>query len=349
MIKRRFLNPFGLSFLDVMSCGFGAAVLVFMLIRHNSAELAVADSSGANDNIQIQHEENLAGSVERLKGHSSKLAQEISGTEEEIVNTLKTIALIESQKKRSNDGELDALKKKLKDKQAALAKEKEKGLQIIKIEGDGKRQYLTGLTMKGKRILILFDRSASMIDDELVNIIRGKHLSPSERRKGGKWRWGVSILKWLLAHLPMDSHYQLYSFNDKVISLLPEQATKWVAAKDKKMLETVLKNLRNLAPENGTNLQSALKKASQLSPRPDAIYVITDGLPTLSPGKSPSGLITGKERMELFSKAVQQLPTGIPVHTIILPTKGDPKATGAFWALSANTGGRFLAPAWDWP
>lgn len=349
MAKRRALNPFGLSFLDVMSCGFGAAVLVFMLIKHNSAELAIADSSGAEVAAPVQSEEELTAKVEQLKSRSSKLAQEISDTEKEIVDTLKTIALVVSQQKTSDEGELDALKKKLKDKQAALVKEEEKGAQMINIENDGKRQYLTGLVMEGKRILILFDRSASMIDDELVNIIRGKYLSATERRKGGKWRWSVSILRWLLAHLPVDSYYQIYSFNDNVVSLLPNQATQWTSAKDKQAMKTVLKNLNILSPEKGTDLESAFEKASQLSPRPDAIYIVTDGLPTLSPGASPSGLVTGNERRELFDEAIQRLPGGVAVHTVLLPTKGDPTAAGAFGRLSTNTGGRLLAPAWDWP
>ena len=32
--NRRQLTPFSLSFLDIMSCGFGAAVLLFLIITH---------------------------------------------------------------------------------------------------------------------------------------------------------------------------------------------------------------------------------------------------------------------------------------------------------------------------
>ena len=349
MAKKRSVNPFGLSFLDVMSCGFGAVLLVFMLIKHNASELAIANSSDADDFFQIQSEEELAANIGQLKGYRAKLAQEISNTDKEIVNTLKTIAAVESKKQNSNDGELDSLKKKLKDMQAALVREKEKGQQTTTIKGDGKRQYLTGLHVEGKRILILFDHSASMIDDELVNIIRGKYLPASERRKAGKWQWGVSILRWLLAHLPADSYYQVYSFSDKVTSLAPENVTGWVATKDKELMKSVLINLGKLVPENGTDMQSAFRKASELSPKPSSIYIVTDGLPTLKPGGSQSNLVTGDERIQLFSKATADLPKGIPVHTIMLPTKGDPRAVGHFWALSTYTGGRLLAPAWDWP
>lgn len=36
--KRRGFNVFSLSFLDIMSCGFGATILVFLIIDHAGAE-----------------------------------------------------------------------------------------------------------------------------------------------------------------------------------------------------------------------------------------------------------------------------------------------------------------------
>ena len=39
MAKRRELNIFSLSFLDIMSCGFGAVILIFVVINNASQEL----------------------------------------------------------------------------------------------------------------------------------------------------------------------------------------------------------------------------------------------------------------------------------------------------------------------
>ena len=38
MAQRRRFNVFSLSFLDVMSCGFGAVVLIFLIINHDTQE-----------------------------------------------------------------------------------------------------------------------------------------------------------------------------------------------------------------------------------------------------------------------------------------------------------------------
>ena len=39
MAKRRELSIFNLSFLDIMSCGFGAVILIFVIINNASQEL----------------------------------------------------------------------------------------------------------------------------------------------------------------------------------------------------------------------------------------------------------------------------------------------------------------------
>ena len=48
MARRRgwSLNTFGLAFLDVMSCGLGAAVLIFLIVDHSLTERAEAAESG---------------------------------------------------------------------------------------------------------------------------------------------------------------------------------------------------------------------------------------------------------------------------------------------------------------
>lgn len=347
--KRRGLNPFSLSFLDVMSCGFGAAVLIFMLIKHNTTVQAVQLDSAGTDTLPMQSQiETIEAKVQQLNARAAAVGGEAANIQDQINDTLKTLATIDARQTATDDGELEALQKQLQEKKAALLKEKERGSQLTDIKGDGKRQYLTGLAVEGRRILILFDRSASMIDEELVNIVRGKFLSSSERRKSGKWKWATAILSWLLAHLPADSRFQVIGFNDDLAPLLPNQAWKWVSASETSVQEA-LRNLNKWAPEDGTDLQSALRKADSLTPAPDAIYLITDGLPTQGASAAKSGLVSGEERIEYFNEAIAELPKGTPVHTILLPTKGDPFAAGAFWHMSAHSGGRFLAPAWDWP
>ena len=64
MTRRREFNVFSLSFLDIMSCGFGAVILIFVIINHGS----VAANQAANLELtttaaelqrQLQEEQHL--------------------------------------------------------------------------------------------------------------------------------------------------------------------------------------------------------------------------------------------------------------------------------------------------
>jgi hypothetical protein len=54
MIKERRLIFFSLSFLDIMACGFGAVILLFLILRHNVV-------------VEVQPDPRLAAEVEMLK------------------------------------------------------------------------------------------------------------------------------------------------------------------------------------------------------------------------------------------------------------------------------------------
>jgi hypothetical protein len=118
---------------------------------------------------------------------------------------------------------------------------------------------------------------------------------------------------------------------------------------DKAQLERVIDNLRNVEPDNGTNLAASFTALSQLDPLPDNIFLITDGLPTLGSRKPKKNTITASDRRKLYREAVELLPIGVPVNTILMPMEGDPDAAAAYWQLAQITRGSFLTPSADWP
>ena len=56
-----------------------------------------------------------------------------------------------------------------------------------------------------------------------------------------------------------------------------------------------------------------------LSPIPDNIYLITDGLPTRNAAEPRNATVDGKTRMRLFREAATRLPRQIPVNVILFP------------------------------
>ena len=124
---------------------------------------------------------------------------------------------------------------------------------------------------------------------------------------------------------------------------------KWLLTSSRKDIEAAVSGLHQSIPAGGTSLHQALSVAGKLSPRPDNILLITDGLPTQGRSKPGGTTVSAEQRLKHFEAAVRTLPAGIPVNTILLPMEGDAYAAAAFWKLAIDTRGSFLTPARDWP
>jgi hypothetical protein len=231
------------------------------------------------------------------------------------------------------------------DQQTELAK----GAQVREFIGQGDRQYLTGLRLGGKRVLLLVDSSASMLDETIVNIIIRRNLDERSRRDAPKWKRTVRTVEWLVANLPQDSALQIYTFNTKTVPVVTDLQEKWVASTDTNNVNRMLAALNQTIPQGGTSLFNAFSAAARMGPRPDNILLLTDGLPTQGERKSGQTTISGGERLSLFYQAVKKLPSSVPVNTILFPMEGDPMAAVSFWQLAIDTKGSFLTPTRDWP
>ena len=131
---------------------------------------------------------------------------------------------------------------------------------------------------------------------------------------------------------------------------MPGSAGKWLDASDPSALNGAISELRKVVPQDGTSLENAFAVIGQLSPQPDSVIIVTDGLPTQ--GATPPTVrktVDGDQRLKLFERALARMPARIPVSVILLPMEGDPMAPTAYWALTRKTGGIFLSPARDWP
>lgn len=358
--NRPALTLFSLSFLDVMSCGFGAVVLLFLIIKHNvdvsmSSPIPAADTKSE---VSLLEEEILEGQKNLVKirntidevdrelvsaeGLALRITQEIKATE----------ALVEELGEEVSPGDLDALKTKIKSlelqKQQVQSKDTT-GEDVRKFAGDGQRAYVTGLNLGGKRILLLLDVSGSMLDETIVNIIRRRNMRDERKRTAPKWLQAIATVDWLSAKFPLGSQYQIYTFNTATTAVLPDTRGKWLDVRNRIELNQAIDALKQKVPDAGTNLAQAFAAASTLRPLPDNIYLITDSLPTQGSRRTQTGTISGRDRLALFEEALKNLPKGVPVNIVLLPMEGDPDAAYAFWRLAQITRGAFISPAKDWP
>ena len=359
--SRRKLSAFSLSFLDIMSCGFGAAVLLFLIIKHNvdTSDPQPQVKTDLASEVELLEEEVLEGkkNLVRIRNTLSDIDEKLAVAQGLARRIMEDIALTEGLTDElvldGKDGKLNKLKAEIKrletEKQQLLKELNKTGEDSRKYAGDGNRAYVTGLRMGGRHILILLDTSGSMLDNTIVNIIRRRNMRDERKRSAPKWVNALEIVDWLSAKFPNNSEYQIYTFNTQVKAAIPESKGKWMKASNKLQFDKAIKNLKDLVPENGTNLETAFSSISQLRPLPDNIYLITDGLPTKGSKNTRGATISGQQRLKLFQDAVKTLPRSVPVNVILAPMEGDPEAANAFWKLAQITNGSYMSPSEDWP
>jgi hypothetical protein len=353
-----------MSFLDAMTCGFGAVILFFMIITANvdlrHDEVTEDRSSEANRlELQVlvgrrnlvQLKEDLAKLIEDWAGSRAAREQiitEVQRTQDDVQRTSQ-----DSSANREMVEQLRADLARLESETESLSADsispEEAGNFIRSIRGEGYRQYLTGLRMGGDRIVILVDTSTSMLDRTIVNIFRRRNMSPEAQRAAPKWQQIVNTVDWLTAQITPGTQFQVIGFNSEAHSLIPGTDGQWLTATDGTSLQRAVDNLKAMTPGGPTSLHAAFTAASALQPRPDNIYLLVDGLPTMGAIVPSRAGVTGRERQDHFNRAVRELPSNTPVNVLLFPMEGDPMAAPAYWMLALRTGGSLLAPSEDWP
>jgi len=361
--SRRTTSSFSLSFLDIMFCGFGAVVLLVLLINSNTITLRQNRlSEFRSEMLKEEMERRLTREhleQQRLEittiQKSTEVVQNSYGALLDEIMRVRQSTITASEKEDiqkkivSLQEELKALEKRTQKLAKQTEMEQQAGKQVRSFIGKGNRQYLTGLKLDGKRVLILVDSSASMLDRKIVDIIRRKVLDESSRRAAPKWQKALSTVDWLVANLPPTSSIQLYHFNTSITPLTAEEKSSWIPVTEFSQIDTILSQLKKVAPFGGTNLEEVFLKARTITPQPDNIVLLTDGLPTQGRRTKRSKTIDGAGRVKLYERAIKSLPAKIPVNTILFPMEGDPLAPSLFWKLAIDSGGSFFTPTRDWP
>ncbi|MEZ0187139.1 MAG: VWA domain-containing protein [Candidatus Reddybacter sp.] len=354
--KRRQLNTFSLSFLDIMACGFGAVTLLFLILKHDSTTV----SANASDEGTQWEAAQLQADITDGERQRTLLRNSLNELEEKLVETQGLSDRVLDNVKQSRR-ELSAqsdpkqqialLRKQVETLEQQTAELQDAGASqdVRQFIGDGDRQYLTGLKLGGNRVLILVDASASMLAETIIDVVRRRNMGDAVKRQSAKWQRALRTVEWLVAQLPPRSQYQLYTFNTKARPALNNSHLQWQDAADNITVDAAIIQLKKTLPAGGTSLINAFAVANEFTQRPDNIFLITDGLPTQGKSKPNTSTVSGKARANLFESAVNTLPKGVPVNVILFPMEGDPAAAALFWKLGLVSSGAFLSPSRDWP
>lgn len=364
MPRRRKVETFGLSFLDCICCGFGAVILFYTVISAQSgiqrmdrtetltAEVNKLDEEvlvGARNLVLLRNQlEKTRSETLSAAGRANQILEQLKVRREQLSTTDQS-SLARREHIEALKADVKALEEGKRRLEAGSLDSASKGQDVKAFRGSGERQYVTGIRMRGKRILILVDRSASMLHQDLVSVIRLRNSSESAKRAASKWRRSIDTVGWLLTQIPAGSQFQVYAFNNNAAPLVAGTAGKWNGSGDAVAIARNMEAIRSLVPQDGTSLYNAFAAAKAMSPRPDQIILITDGLPTQGKTAGLKKYIDATGRARLFDDAVAQLPDDVPTDVVLLPMRGDVPAAHRFWQLARLTKGVLLMPSKDWP
>jgi hypothetical protein len=361
-MRRRRTDAFGLSFLDCICCGFGAVILFYVMMSAQGGlrRIHTADELKAEINRLDEAVQSGTANLAVLRNSIDKADADRATAE---ATAARLDAALKSQREQLSSYDADSLARRahidaLKADIRSLQEGKRR-LEAGSLEratpgqethtSTDERRYITGIVLHGRHILILVDRSASMLHEDLVSIIRLRNANDAAKRAASKWRRTVQIVNWMATQLPPGSKYQIFGFNIKAEPLSAGAPLDWLDSSDAKALARNMESLQALVPRDGTSLINAFSATRTLNPLPDQIVLITDGLPTQ--GKTP-GLrkyVDAGARERLFDEAMATIPEHVPVDVVLLPMKGDVQAAHRFWKLARATKGTLLAPSKDWP
>lgn len=356
--RRREFSIFSLSFLDIMSCGFGAVILLFLIMKHQTevtAEPARADLDAelaalAGDLDQARAAlASQAEAARRVEGDLAAAEQRAATLREAVATARAATPTSDAARRRELAERRAQLARTEADRARLVAEVADRGRAVRTYAGEGNREYLTGIQLGGARILVLVDSSASMLDASLVNVLRRRNMDTGTQRRSAKWQQALSTVDWISARFPPGSRYQIYTFDTVARPVLAGTDGQWLAVSERARLDQAVATLRERVPGGGSSLERALMVLGELRTPPDNVYLITDGLPTQGLEPPRGTTVSGQERLRLFERAVQRIPRGIPINVILLPMEGDPMAPSAYWQIARYTQGAFLSPAADWP
>lgn len=350
--KPRRTEVSSLAFLDIMSCGLGAVILVFMLVKQN-----VADAPAEIDNLKKD-----ISTLEQARDESQQRLDEIrqSLAKESVdITTLRAklaAKRADINEKNTNLASASVALDTLKENITKIKVPKKQDL--IETRQVNEEEYLLGLKVEGRKIAILVDVSASMTNEKLIDIITTKSSSDKAKVSAPKWIRTKRVLEWMLARLPKTSDIIVVGFNDKAKQL---GGKGWMGVNNGN-INSILSDANSTVPQGATNLQKGLDAIKKFSPT--NLYVITDGLPTkgesrftsLNPFSSCSSLtgsgktISGECRKRLFRQTIMESGMlSAQVDVVLLPIEGDPEAAYEYWLWTSALGGIMISPASNWP
>ena len=319
--QRRGAAEASLSFLDVISCGFGAIVLLLIIARvGDPAALEVAEQQLQGSVKEMQERLfDIRGEAVVLNEQMKSRKEQLSELTERVARLKANLASVEAQSEEVSNTlvmESEQLKLALQ----VLTEEMERLLTQTSVEN----QLIGGVPADSEYIIFVIDTSGSMqmaawnkVQQEMINIL---NIYPTVK--------GIQVMNDM-------GQYMFSNYRDR-----------WIADSPK-MRDQILRTLQTWAPFSNSSpvegIQAAIKKFYRKG-RKISIYTLGDDFS----GRSIRRVVKAVDSLNQANKGMERLvrihAIGFPVH---FPPGRTPPASAVRFAalmreLSYNNGGTFI-------
>tara|TARA_B110000285_G_C15092190_1_gene599734 strand:- start:198 stop:1385 length:1188 start_codon:yes stop_codon:yes gene_type:complete len=290
----------GLSFLDVLSCGLGASILLLLIVKHEPSAI-----------VSPELEQLAKTEVAILEKRIKELGRRIE-TKSSLLKKLKIKELeaLEKNVLRSNanqnvTGELRRVQVDLiraNNKQLSLAQALDKTViqindeaiepEVAEIQSTG---ALDGVELRDTdKVVIILDISASMVHWSLVEIFRLQAERVTDPMSLPKWKQAMLAAQYAYETINDGYRFKFFAFSENVFNMEgnvidPKKTIRWdkknelagsTKLRDPRHHDKAFNNFtKNIGPKRGTDLSRVIGAVAQLVPKPNKILLITDGLP----------------------------------------------------------------------
>ena len=324
--KRRQLDEFNVSFLDVICCGFGAIVLLLMITKSTSP--LILENSTINLDGQI---EQLQQSLFTIRGETIVYNRDLNAKHEQLDYETKRIAIL-----RTEMSTLEAKHAKMAMSASISSKEKGK-LAIALQEYTAEMERLLGQNYKSKSNLI----GGIPVDSEYIVFI----IDTSGSMFNYGWERMIDELINTLDIYPTVKGIQI--MNDMGKYMFTNYRGQWITDTPARR-RAIIKRLRNWNPFSNSSPVEGVQKAIRTFFAEDkkiSLYVFGDEFT----GRSIKQVLSTVDRLNKMNSSKERM---VRIHAVGFPIQfalpGHLQTTGVRFAalmreLTHRNGGTFVA------
>jgi len=291
--KRRGPEEFGMSFLDVICCGFGAIILLLMITK--TAEPALLERTTVDLDGQVEERENsvfeIRGQVEELKRQSAEAKRALDEELAQLTTKKREISSIQGKYATTKDT-IDQALSGLEDLAAAKQNLTEEMERLLGLGFTRTSETVGGIPVDSEYIIFVIDTSGSM----------------------QQFAWGLVVQKVseTLSIYPEVKGIQV--MNDQGDYMFSSFRDRWIPDSPARR-RSILERLRGWAPFSNSSPVEGIEKAINTFYSPDhriSIYVFGDDFT----GNSIEGVV---DTVDQINKADETGRRRVRIHAIGFP------------------------------